>query len=222
MTPDIEQTESLPQAPDGADTASIAEGTNATEATSSVTGTAAEKPAEVHAPASTEGAATEKLAGAEVPANLGVNATATATAGTQVLPNTVMPTQPEQPAPAAAQAAAPGGSGAAPAGAPHPRTSDTGVLGAGAPAGAQKVWTAADAHSAGAPSQPRRPVHVGQLVWGSLVTLVGVFFIAFPFISSLDMPLFLIGLVGLLGLSLILTAFLVGKEPGSNRSPAKS
>lgn len=74
---------------------------------------------------------------------------------------------------------------------------------------APKVWTAADAPR-GAGEQERK-VHVGQLIWGCIVALLGVFIIAIPFIDLVDLPLVLIGLVGILGLSLIGASLVVGK-----------
>lgn len=74
----------------------------------------------------------------------------------------------------------------------------------------QKVWTAADAplDSRGAPV---RKVKVGQLIWGCIVALLGVFIIAIPFIDAVNVPILLISLVGALGLSLIAAAFFVNK-----------
>lgn len=81
---------------------------------------------------------------------------------------------------------------------------------------APKVWTAADAPAQG-PSGRSTHVRVGQLIWGCIVALLGVFFIALPFISNVDVPALFIGLVGLLGLSLIVAALVVGKDPAPNR-----
>lgn len=81
---------------------------------------------------------------------------------------------------------------------------------------APKVWTAADAPAQGASGRSTH-VRVGQLIWGCIVALLGVFFIALPFISNVDVPALFIGLVGLLGLSLIVAALVVGKDPAPNR-----
>lgn len=81
---------------------------------------------------------------------------------------------------------------------------------------APKVWTAADAPAQG-PSGRSTHVRVGQLIWGCIVALLGVFFIALPSISNVDVPALFIGLVGLLGLSLIIAALVVGKDPAPNR-----
>ncbi|MCI7670882.1 hypothetical protein [Schaalia hyovaginalis] len=81
---------------------------------------------------------------------------------------------------------------------------------------APKVWTAADAPAQGSSGRPTH-VRVGQLIWGCIVALLGVFFIALPFISNVDLPALFIGLVGLLGLSLIVAALVVGKDPAPNR-----
>ena len=74
---------------------------------------------------------------------------------------------------------------------------------------APKVWTAADAPRSA--SEQSRKVNVGQLIWGCIVALLGVFIIAIPFIDLVDLPLVLIGLVGILGLSLIGASLVVGK-----------
>ncbi len=76
---------------------------------------------------------------------------------------------------------------------------------------ASKVWTAADAPARNSFIQAT-PVRVGQLIWGFIVALLGVFFIALPFISMIDIPILFIGLTALLGLSLIIAALMVGKE----------
>lgn len=80
---------------------------------------------------------------------------------------------------------------------------------------APKVWTAADAPAQGSSGRPTH-VRVGQLIWGCIVALLGVFFIVLPFISNVDVPALFIGLVGLLGLSLIVAALVVGKDPAPN------
>ena len=101
-----------------------------------------------------------------------------------------------------------------------PLTSEAGpeALTADQPAApvAPKVWTAADAPAQGSSGRPTH-VRVGQLIWGCIVALLGVFFIALPFISNVDLPALFIGLVGLLGLSLIVAALVVGKDPAPNR-----
>lgn len=73
-----------------------------------------------------------------------------------------------------------------------------------------KVWTVADAPKTsptGATS-----IRVGQLVWACIIMLTSVFLIALPFLEPENLPLFFIALVALLGVSLIVAAFAVGRE----------
>lgn len=62
------------------------------------------------------------------------------------------------------------------------------------------------------PEAPARGVRVGQLVWGGLVLLLGVFLIVLALVQDLDMPLTLIGLLGMLGIGLILAAIASGMK----------
>lgn len=73
-----------------------------------------------------------------------------------------------------------------------------------------KVWTAADV----AKTSPTgaTSIRVGQLVWACIIMLTSVFLIALPFLESENLPLFFIALVALLGASLIVAAFVVGRE----------
>lgn len=77
---------------------------------------------------------------------------------------------------------------------------------------APKVWTAADAPKDSAP-KGATGIRVAQLVWACVVVLTSVFLIALPFLETANLPLFFIALVALLGLSLIVAAFVVGREP---------
>lgn len=73
-----------------------------------------------------------------------------------------------------------------------------------------KVWTVADAPKTsptGATS-----IRVGQLVWACIIMLTSVFLMALPFLEPENLPLFFIALVALLGVSLIVAAFAVGRE----------
>ncbi len=74
-----------------------------------------------------------------------------------------------------------------------------------------KVWTAADASPVEQPTDSG--IRIGQLIWACIVILTGVFLIAMAFLSHIDLPLLLIGLVAVLGVALIGAAFFVGKDP---------
>ncbi len=114
-----------------------------------------------------------------------------------------------------ASSPAPAASGAPAGSAASAGQSPTGHSPAAA-GGEQKVWTAADALE-GAQSAPSGGVRVGQLVWACIVLLTGVFLITMAFFDVINVPVVLISLVGVLGLSLIGAALIVGKEPSTKR-----
>ncbi|MDC4233716.1 hypothetical protein M3T53_08355 [Actinomyces sp. B33] len=86
--------------------------------------------------------------------------------------------------------------------------------------GDSKVWTAADSVAV-LDEAPARGVRVGQLIWAGVVCLTGVFLIALAIIRNINIPMLLIGLIGLLGLGLVVSALFVGRGP-STRDTAGS
>ena len=53
---------------------------------------------------------------------------------------------------------------------------------------------------------PARGVRLGQLAWGLIVVLCGLFLVALAFVPASGFPLILIGLVAVLGITLIVIA----------------
>lgn len=102
-------------------------------------------------------------------------------------------------------------------GQPSPSVENDAASAADTAAGVKpKVWTAADASPAQRPADSG--IRIGQLIWACIVILTGVFLIAMAFLSHIDLPLLLIGLVAVLGVALIGAAFFVGKDP-ADRAP---
>ncbi|WP_022868653.1 hypothetical protein [Schaalia vaccimaxillae] len=99
-----------------------------------------------------------------------------------------------------------------PLSAPNPTPSDS-------PA---KVWTAANS----IPSVSERPeaeangVRVGQMIWAGIVCLAGIFLIALAVLEQIDIPLLLISLVALLGLTLVVSALFVGGHSKKKEQPS--
>ncbi|PID97880.1 MAG: hypothetical protein CSA82_02160 [Actinobacteria bacterium] len=56
------------------------------------------------------------------------------------------------------------------------------------------------------PEAPARGIRVGQLIWGGLVVVLGIFLIAAAFVTNIDFPVIFISLVGALGIALIIAA----------------
>ncbi|QPK81623.1 hypothetical protein G7Y41_01905 [Schaalia sp. ZJ405] len=79
-----------------------------------------------------------------------------------------------------------------------------------------RVWTA---HSItptdprDLPEEPAQGIRVGQLVWASVVCLTGVFLIILALCKAVDIAVLLIGLIGVLGVVLIISAFFVDRRP---------
>lgn len=89
-----------------------------------------------------------------------------------------------------------------------------------------RVWTA----NSTAPSFEDRPeaeaqgIRVGQLIWAAIVCLMGIFLIAIAVFRSVNFTLLFIGLIGILGLVLVISAFFVGcktPKPSKTHAPQK-